>query len=157
MSTNHSEQIVDVFCDVLDKLAFLFGEQIDKTEVPRDVDAGYIVEMSFEGPRRGEIAVLMPKSICPELAANILGISEDDELATQCVQDALKEIVNILCGQLLTSVAGTEPVFDLSVPVIADYDSSLWCSWLDEADSVAFLVDDRPVLVRFIMSEAEAA
>ena len=48
----------------------------------------------------------------------MLGQEEPPPEPTQ--KDALGEIVNVICGNLLPSIAGPEPVFDISAPEILE-------------------------------------
>jgi hypothetical protein len=54
------------------------------------------------------------------LAANLLGVDpEDDNAATQC-EDATKEFMNIVCGQLVTALHGPDDVYVLSIPITTE-------------------------------------
>jgi CheY-specific phosphatase CheX len=49
-----------------------------------------------------------------DLAANMLG-TEDDP-TDEVVLDALGEVTNVICGNVLPSLSGANAVFDLSAP-----------------------------------------
>jgi hypothetical protein len=53
----------------------------------------------------------------------------------------------VICGNVLTAIAGEGPVFDLSVPTVSNLDGQAWSARLNEPDTCVFLVDDSPVLV----------
>lgn len=152
MNDDRIRKMTDVFCDVLERLAFTFGDPTPKRELPRLHEPCFAAEMTFSGSQSGALALVVPESMCPELAANILGMDKDDEMAVQCVHDALKELLNIICGQLLTAVAGEEPVFDLSVPQTTRCTPEQWAAWFDDPETVAFLVEDSPALLKFSMN-----
>ncbi len=153
MKPDQIEIVQDVFCDVLEQLAFMFGEPVDKEELVKNNTKHVQAHMSFSGDQSGEIFVTVPSDMCPELAANVLGVEPDDERVFDLANDALKEILNITCGQLLTTVIGVEPVFDLSVPDINNINPRKWSKLLEEPESLGFLVDDYPVLLNFIIKE----
>lgn len=141
-----------VFCDVFEQVAFMFGEPADK-ESFRDEKREFVqARMSFSGDSTGQIAVTVPVDICPEIAANILGVMDDDD-AMNLAQDALKEMLNISCGQLLTTIAGEEKIFDLSVPEIVELKASDWKTILDNPDAIGFSMDDYPVLLEFQLND----
>jgi hypothetical protein len=85
------------------------------------------------------------------LATNVLGM-EAEELSPEHARDALKELVNVTCGELLVALSGKKTVFNLSVPVIEKIDAAcvkkdltrpdtLRCWWMMNAH---FIVrDDR--------------
>lgn len=56
--------------------------------------------MSFTGAMQGECLLMVPEALCPEIAANILGLDTDDELAAMRAQDALKELLNVTCARI---------------------------------------------------------
>ena len=72
--------------------------------------------MTYSGGMTGSISLIVPDDVCPEIAANVLGKDPDDAIVAAQSADALKEVLNVLCGNILTAVAGESPVFDLSVP-----------------------------------------
>lgn len=148
MPNEHAETIRNVFCDVLEKMAFMFGELAEEDEMPPSVESAVEASMTFSGPFKGGLALAVPAKMCPELAANILGIDPDEEGAVEKAHDALKEVLNVICGNVLTEMAGVDPVFDLSVPEINELDAAAWKALQNDAATVAFLVDDYPTLLR---------
>ena len=104
--------------------------------------------MTFEGPTTGRLTLAVPHDMCPELTANVLGLDPDDDAITESAsQDALKELLNITCGHVLTTLAGEEPIFNLSVPEIAPLPNDGWNKLYREAGTCPLLVDDNPVLI----------
>ena len=53
-----------------------------------------------------------------ELAANMLGVDEDDETTSGQQYDALKETLNVICGNLIPAIAGGLEIFDIDPPEI---------------------------------------
>ena len=43
-----------------------------------------------------------------------------DSITGDQVQDALKEVINVICGNILPALAGAEAVFNISAPDILD-------------------------------------
>ena len=153
METDHSETLAEVFAEVLESLAFMFVDDPDEDE-PFEPDGGAILAvMKFTGPFNGELAIAAPDEMCPELAANVLGLEPDDEIVQANPYDALKELLNVACGNLLTAIAGDEPVFDLTPPEVAPMDAAAWNAMKEAGGAVPFLVDDQPVLLRLTTSE----
>ncbi len=140
----------DTLCEVLENFAFMFGEGCSKKKLPEGASQYLRAEIGFKGEVCGKIAMGVSANMCPELAANILGLDADDDLAAERAGDALKEVLNIICGQVLTTVAGDEPIFDLTVPEIQSLDAAGWQEFMDCPDTYAFRVDDYPVLLKII-------
>ena len=54
----------------------------------------------------------------PQLAANMMGIPEGTEPTPEQQTDALKELGNIICGNILPGIAGTTAEFSIAPPEI---------------------------------------
>ncbi|NIA14445.1 MAG: hypothetical protein GWP08_10210 [Nitrospiraceae bacterium] len=146
MGKSHRETLAAVTAAVLENQAFMFADLVDNDAAPRLPEDHYVVRMTFAGPVQGRLTMVFPAGMCAEVAANMLGLDEEDELAIAGGQDALKELVNVVCGRLLTEIAGEEPVFDLSVPEISSMDQAAWEGMLGDPETAALLVDEEPVL-----------
>jgi CheY-specific phosphatase CheX len=71
-------------------------------------------QVAFHGPFAGRVVLTVDEAMLPTLAANMLGVEEPPPAADQ--KDALGELANVLCGNLLPAIAGTEHVFLLDAP-----------------------------------------
>ena len=72
--------------------------------------------VSFHGPFNGKLVAIASGELLPAIAANMLG---DDQPPTERQQlDALGEIANVICGNVLPAIAGENPVFVLSPPEV---------------------------------------
>ncbi len=153
MEANHREMLTEVFCEVIENLAFMFGEAAEEGEL-EDSAGGYVLAaMSFSGPMSGRIELAVPREMRAEIAANVLGIDLDDELATSSADDALKELLNVTCGQVLTHLAGEEPVFDLGVPEVSDLAEDGWKAMSKAPGAAAVQLDEGPTLLRLVIGE----
>ncbi|MEA3287217.1 MAG: chemotaxis protein CheX [Candidatus Marinimicrobia bacterium] len=137
----------NVFCDVFENLAFMFGELVDTSELTNSSTNHVRAKMDFSGARTGQVMLTVPNEMCPEIAANVLGIDPEDDQVQELAGDALKEMLNIICGQLLTELEGHDKVFNLSVPEIQNIDSSEWSSLLNKEGSLGFIVDEYPAIL----------
>ena len=103
-------------------------------------------DIHFTGPFSGHLSLCASGPFCMLLATNVLGM-EVDELSPEHARDALKELTNITCGELLAALAGKKTVFDLSVPVIEKIDAAAVKSDLALPGTVSVLIDDEPLLL----------
>ncbi len=143
------EQAVEVIGRVLSESAFIFTDPIEEDKKP-DVNEWDVkgVSLSFSGHCNGRLSMWAGNEFLRCAAANMLGLDEDSDSVREKIIDALKEILNIIVGNLLTEVYGTEPIFDLSIPeklsnesVKIDYDPEK-AIWLEaEGNPVLFIVD----------------
>jgi hypothetical protein len=77
----------------------------------------------------------------------------DDPLVAAGATDSLKELLNVTCGHILTSLAGDRPVFDLSIPQVSALNEQGLQSLAACPETVGFRVEESPVLVRLEMQE----
>jgi hypothetical protein len=81
-----------------------------------------------------------------------LGIDEDEEdLPFDLPMDALKELLNTICGQFITSRFGDKPVFDLTVPETKIISFDEWQESVDSGNFLALIVEDEPILIKSII------
>jgi CheY-specific phosphatase CheX len=72
------------------------------------------VSIPFRGPVNGRLVVAVAGDILPVMAANML--AENDLPSDHQQQDVLREIANVICGNLLPRIAGPKAVFKISAP-----------------------------------------
>lgn len=149
MQTKHKEVLEEVFNDVAEKLAFMFSEPVEKTEMPTPETECVLAKMSFRGPLTGRVALASSVELCPLIAANVLGMEPDDEGVEARGADALQELLNVICGNALTAVGGEQAVFDLTVPEMTSLTPEAWNELADDSDTLAFIMEDYPVLLQF--------
>lgn len=105
--------------NVLETMAFVFvmpgGDETVSEPVVKAV-------VTYQGPFSGAMVLSVPEEIIPELVSNMLGEDEPDPDAQQAAQyDAVGELANIMCGNIVQALAGPEPVFRLGSPRIIAY------------------------------------
>lgn len=118
-----SEQLVEALGRVAERtfeeLAFLFSVPGEQEEMSADPDST-AASIRFSGASRGRLILLLSNRVLPELARNMLGMKDDEPLQIDQQEDALRELLNIICGNLLPEAAGPKAVFDLQVPALLD-------------------------------------
>lgn len=114
-----TETLRTILSNVLADLAFMFTE--DQEEAGgTTADVWLETEIGYRGPCRGTLRFHCTREFSIQLAANLLGLSPDDPQAESGADDAVREFMNIVCGQLITALHGTEAVFDLTIPVLRE-------------------------------------
>lgn len=119
MSEELKETLYSVTEDVLEKLAFVFSFPEDERE-PTDYGSAMSARVSFAGPFTGTLVMAVAREALPELTGNMLGLDDGEETTREQQQDALKELINVVCGNLLPSISGKESVFNVNPPEIMD-------------------------------------
>jgi len=148
-----TKTLIDVFLNTVESFAYMFAEPYESDEAPPPPERCLKAQMSFIGPMSGAIALLVPEHLCPIIAANALGCEPEEVQEGSGSVDALKELLNVTCGRLLTALAGEKPVFDLTVPVVSPVDAAAWESLCFVPDTAIIRVEDAPVLLHFARHE----
>jgi CheY-specific phosphatase CheX len=110
-----------------------------------------VLAVDFSGAGRGTLHLTLPDSMIAPVASAMLGEDAPLELGEQ--YDAVCELANIVCGNVLPLIAGERAVFDLASPrVIATMDASLG----DIFDASArVLLDDGMVSASISLAAAD--
>jgi hypothetical protein len=139
-----SRQLVEVTADTLEKLAFIFTFPADHVPALDDQNQE-CVRVDFRGAFSGGMELSLPASALSELAVNMLGVEDDSQLSAEQQHDALKELVNVACGNLLPMLAGGAEEFNLDPPYRVSNASP---AWNDPAAVGYLMLDSGPCRVR---------
>jgi CheY-specific phosphatase CheX len=113
------ECIIEVVERILGDGAFVFVDPLEDRNRPDPKQWDAIgVSLSFSGFRRGRAALWAGAAFARVAAANMLGVDEAQVQAGTTGADALKEILNMVVGNLMTTLFGSDAVFDLAIPQI---------------------------------------
>ena len=144
MSKNEMTQAMELVAPrILEEAAFIFSETLDAAAEPADDWAPVGVQLRWEGPSNGSMRVWADPALLPVLAANMLGIEEDDPLCMAKGLDAAKETLNMIVGNCLTEAWGPGPGFHLNIPETVS--AELFAS--DRIDGIWLSAEGRAMLL----------
>jgi chemotaxis protein CheY-P-specific phosphatase CheC len=150
MNADDNELMMKVFSSIFEDFAFMFVEEALDLET-NSVGKYFRAKIEFKSKsEKGYLEVVAPEEFCDETAENILG-TEVEELPTDAGENALKELLNISCGYFLSEKFGTNEVFDLSIPSANPVSQKEWDLLFNNRQHITFLVDESPVLARFVI------
>ncbi|GAB4242982.1 MAG: hypothetical protein Kow00109_18740 [Acidobacteriota bacterium] len=114
METNLESILTRSVVRTFEELAFLLvDEELDPVQA--DAEPAAAARVCFAGPHRGELILCVyGPTVLAAAAQNMLGEFEAPSREVQ--MDAMKELANVVCGNLLPLWAGEEAVFDLTPP-----------------------------------------
>jgi CheY-specific phosphatase CheX len=96
-----------------EELGFMLPDrELNRVQSEAEVDAE--VSVVFRGPFEGYLVLRMCGGTLGMVAMNMLGESEAPAEALQL--DALGELANVICGNLLPAIAGSREIFRLDPP-----------------------------------------
>lgn len=139
------EKQIEVISRILEETAFVFTDTISNAAIP-DPGTWEVsgVSLDFSGEQSGQMRMWASHGFARSVAANMLGVSDDDPSAAEKGLDALKESLNIIVGNYLTTFFGEEPVFDLGLPQPVDPEKV--ADDVTSADAVWLSADDHPIM-----------
>ena len=132
--------------EILEKSAFMFSE---KAEDPARAFEGIpcvCATIAFNGPTRGELRLVAPTGFGVQVAANTLG-EEADTIGPEQADDALKELINVICGKFLETVSGAKVIYNLSIPTLTPISDEEIQALAAETDSAVAQVDNISILI----------
>lgn len=145
---------IDVFKHVSTKILEEWGmmivdETVDAKKMFEPSENYYVSMVNFKGrgTMNGNYTVLCQSKFVDCLAHNLLGT--DEEVTEEQKLDALKEMSNVLTGNLITEFYGADTTFDLMPPEAYTMPSELAGAVVDSKRTVAFCADDTPVAISF--------
>jgi chemotaxis protein CheY-P-specific phosphatase CheC len=109
--------------------------------------------MEFSGHHRGAVDIIVPRQLTPTLVYNILGIDEDDHIESDIAEDALKELLNTLCGRMLPALFNDVETFNLHPPEISCVSRKQWLEMLNQQDTISFAIEESPVILKVYFDE----
>ncbi|NUM52772.1 MAG: chemotaxis protein CheX [Candidatus Hydrogenedentes bacterium] len=148
MNTNLKDVVNDVFPQMLESLTFMFADPDEGVSPPGMPHDAVLVRIAFSGERNGAIEMAIGRSLGLEMAGNLLGLEPQADNAQKYGDDALRELMNVTCGHILTAMAGDRPVFNLTIPSISPMDGADWDALSRDESAAQFSIDGRPVRMR---------
>jgi hypothetical protein len=118
MTTPIDAILSEVAVATLERLAFIFASPASAAAWPPPEEL-LAARLEFSGPFGGEMRIAMSHAAVEELAANMLGLSDGEAPGEAARADALKELLNVICGNLLPAIAGEAAEFNLASPCLA--------------------------------------
>lgn len=133
--------LATVASDVLGDLAFMVADD-ERVHYP-DNAVWLEGRVQYHGPHSGELTCWSTRALANQLSQNLLGLMAAD-VSPDAGVDAVREFMNVLCGQLVTRWYGAGPVFDLSIPVVTPIEAP---PLGDDRGRTAMMVDGQPLLI----------
>ncbi len=122
MNDNYNEILQRVAGQTFESLAFMLV--MPEPEQAPPPSPMVTVTVVFSGKFSGRLGLSVSEGMIEELAGNMLGIGFDSAGPTLEQQyDALKELSNVICGNFLPEIAGTEEVFNVDAPEVLVQDA----------------------------------
>lgn len=147
MSDASVSRIAAIFGQVMERQAYLFSDPVDTGEFAAGDGAWFRASMDFAGDAPGTLTLVAGEGLAREIAANVLGVQLDDPSVEANHRDALGEIVNVVCGHMLTALHGEHAVHHLSIPALEEIGALEADDLAGRAGCLAFAIEDHQALL----------
>jgi hypothetical protein len=106
------EQVAE---EVFASMAFLFPAAAEDCPAG-ERDAESCASVAFAGSVCGRLVLRVPEAIVPSMAANMLGCPDPDAVSAEQQRDALGEMANVICGNLLPRLTSPRDIYHVAQP-----------------------------------------
>lgn len=155
MSNKYDEVVKETYIETLENLAFVFSDPLEKEEALELLGDNefYLSSMEFSGGLEGSLKLATETEVGDIIAENMLGMTdEEDDMCSLCI-DSIKEITNVICGKLMTDIAGTEPIINLSIPEVSKIEKEDFKELLEDEASLIFNSEEYLVVLIFKLNQ----
>ncbi len=134
------EILQTVLAEILEEAAFSFAEPIE--EPPPWGDNLVQAELSFGNDGAG-VSLTTTQAYAHELACNLMGFDADAELSENERQDAVAEMLNIVCGAMMPLLFGEEALVRIGTPSVRSSNRrAINTEQMKKCASITLLADD---------------
>jgi len=113
MNSLPSDTVDDLAVETLESIAFVFGEPLEDHNHSYDRHSS----IQFSGPEEDtELTVSVTDAFLADLTCNMLGIDADEVCLDKEGEEALRELANIICGEVVQALGGINTRFELGLP-----------------------------------------
>jgi CheY-specific phosphatase CheX len=143
-----NEKAMKVIINILNECSYIFADPVSEEEIPPLNELNLKgVFLEYSGHKSGHVSLLANDEFLKYAAANMLGIDENSNDAIEKGFDSIKEILNMVVGNLLTEIYGCDPVFDIGIPRVLESLDEVNDS--QEKDRLFFNADDHILVFEF--------
>ena len=151
MTDQEQQLLIATVADVCERFAFMFVDAPMDATPEFDADL-HRATLAFKGPRQGTLALVAPPDMAHELAGNVLGLMDPDEVTDEVAGQALAELLNIICGELVAELFGKQVVVELGVPEIDHVPAAEVARLTADVNTVRLMVDEESVFVTLALT-----
>jgi chemotaxis protein CheY-P-specific phosphatase CheC len=155
MNEEQKQLMARIVSDVMEQMSFMFTGRVDRGALEASGARFIQARIAFSGPIRGALTLVIPDTMCTELASNILGMEADATLVRSSAIDAFKEILNVICGHVIGGLAGEQESCEIQPPTAQALTPRQWEALEMSEETLCFSVDEHPMLMHLAL-EAEA-
>ena len=143
-----NKKALNVIINILNECSYIFADPISEEDIPSLNELNLRgVTLEYKGHKSGNVSLFANDEFLRYAAANMLGIDEDSNDAIEKGFDSIKEILNMVVGNLLTEIYGCDPIFDIGIPSILNSLDEM--EDFQEKDRICLNADDHILIFEF--------
>jgi|GEM_PF-3327521 len=147
-------ELTEMAFDMFERMGFLLGESADKADFRPDETAGSVRgEIRFAGDLHGSLNIVTTEKLGRLLASNFLGLDEAQQAKDSEMADAIKEFLNVYCGNILAEITEKGENVDLLVPETTLCSVEYMKGVVHNPESVFVLIEGEPAAFLFTISK----
>jgi len=148
--------LLEVLSEILEQFAFVFVEEEPGPVDPPQDGTPLLAEISFSSQKfSGKLVLAASRTLCLEVAQNVLGEDDQGSLPWNASRNALQEVVNIACGNILARLYGTKEMFELSVPTCKDISAERWRKLAQQEGAIHLSAEEEPLVLQLVQEQGE--
>lgn len=142
MTSDIRQVLLEVSTQVFETSAFMAVYPPEVTNLDGEFPQ-MAASISFAGPATGRLILAVSPIILSPLATSMLGLDITDDVSEDGQTDALLEVLNMMCGNVLTEIYGSKPVFNLCPPELMPWEEAeAMLSKVPPENHLPFTVED---------------
>lgn len=147
MTASSREYLAEALGHVFVSMAGLPVRSLEADMTPDMRSDALNVKIEFTGGGSGEIGIVMERPLASLVTCRILGRSDAPSPSEDTlIEDALKELANVVCGHFVTLMYGYTSVFKISIPRVLLIGSAACNMLKTNPDVSTFVVESHPLL-----------
>jgi chemotaxis protein CheY-P-specific phosphatase CheC len=146
MADNPNEFLMEALGHVLVSMVAMSPRIAGAKDMPEMKGEALNVRIDYTGKHAGELGLIMEQPLASRIAARILGLEKTDDLFDDMLEDAVRELINVVCGHFVTLMYGYSPILKVSTPKVFRIGSPACNMLLTNPNVCTFMVDEYPLL-----------
>lgn len=95
-------------------------ERSEEAENQVETSKSVIASIAYVGPIKGAVTIKCDCQSAAKVTRSMLMMTDEDELATEDIHDAIGEVANLIVGGLKSRIAETIGQVEVSIPIVME-------------------------------------
>lgn len=148
MEKSPFEYLIQAMRQVMPSMVDMSPHFPESGDVPAMQGDALNVRVNYAGEYTGELGLILERGLVSCIAARVMGLDDAEDISDDMVDDALRELMNVICGHFVTLMYGDKALINVSTPQVFPVKNAL-CNMLKSSPDIhGFMIEDSPALGR---------